>query len=60
MNEACKEHSSGLREMVNACYKASGNVLPNFLAVNFYMVRLNFCTSLWMDKRKLHLKGQYE
>lgn len=37
MNEACKEHSSSLGEMVNSCYKASGNMLPNFLAVNFYM-----------------------
>ncbi|ONK70329.1 uncharacterized protein A4U43_C05F32610 [Asparagus officinalis] len=36
-NEACKEHSGALGEMVNACYKASGNVVPNFLAVNFYM-----------------------
>lgn len=36
-NEACKEHSVGLPEMVDACYKAAGNVMPNFIAVNFYM-----------------------
>ncbi|KAM7516508.1 hypothetical protein LguiA_006091 [Lonicera macranthoides] len=35
--EACKEHSSPLADMVNTCYKAAGNVMPNFLAVNFYM-----------------------
>ncbi|KMZ61668.1 PLC-like phosphodiesterases superfamily protein [Zostera marina] len=35
-NEACKEHSSGLVEMVGTCYKAAGR-LPNFVAVNFYM-----------------------
>ena len=37
-NEACKEHSVGLAEMVDACYKAAGNIMPNFIAVNFYMV----------------------
>ncbi|XP_073004608.1 PI-PLC X domain-containing protein At5g67130 [Typha latifolia] len=36
-NEACKEHSNGLAEMVEACFKAAGNRMPNFLAVNFYM-----------------------
>ncbi|KAF9601084.1 hypothetical protein IFM89_016057 [Coptis chinensis] len=36
-DQACKEHSFGLVEMVNTCYKASGNMMPNFLAVNFYM-----------------------
>ncbi|KAH7520200.1 hypothetical protein FEM48_Zijuj08G0119000 [Ziziphus jujuba var. spinosa] len=36
--DACKEHSTPLAEMVNTCYKAAGNVMPNFLAVNFYMV----------------------
>ncbi|XP_058070164.1 PI-PLC X domain-containing protein At5g67130-like isoform X2 [Magnolia sinica] len=35
--EACKEHSVGLAEMVDACYKEAGNKMPNFLAVNFYM-----------------------
>ncbi|KAF9678515.1 hypothetical protein SADUNF_Sadunf07G0042900 [Salix dunnii] len=35
--EACKEHSTPLAQMVGTCYKAAGNVLPNFLAVNFYM-----------------------
>ncbi|KAJ7952835.1 PI-PLC X domain-containing protein [Quillaja saponaria] len=35
--DACKEHSAPLPQMVNTCYKAAGNVLPNFLAVNFYM-----------------------
>ncbi|CAL9773914.1 unnamed protein product [Musa acuminata subsp. burmannicoides] len=36
-NEACKEHSVGFAEMVDACYRAAGNIMPNFLAVNFYM-----------------------
>uniref|UniRef100_A0A1D1ZHL9 PI-PLC X domain-containing protein At5g67130 n=1 Tax=Anthurium amnicola TaxID=1678845 RepID=A0A1D1ZHL9_9ARAE len=36
-NDACKEHSIGLAEMVVTCYKAAGNVMPNFLAVNYYM-----------------------
>ncbi|CAN8264134.1 unnamed protein product [Cochlearia groenlandica] len=35
--EACKEHSASLSEMVGTCLKASGNIMPNFLAVNFYM-----------------------
>ncbi|KAI4330272.1 hypothetical protein MLD38_028572 [Melastoma candidum] len=35
--DACKEHSTPLTEMVNTCYKAAGNTIPNFLAVNFYM-----------------------
>ncbi|KAH9711957.1 PI-PLC X domain-containing protein [Citrus sinensis] len=35
--DACKEHSTPLAEMVGTCYKAAGNLLPNFLAVNFYM-----------------------
>lgn len=37
-DEACKEHSTALSEMLGTCYKAAGNVMPNFLAVNFYMV----------------------
>ncbi|XP_020581190.1 PI-PLC X domain-containing protein At5g67130 isoform X2 [Phalaenopsis equestris] len=36
-NDACNEHSSGLTEMVNVCYKAAEKLMPNFLAVNFYM-----------------------
>ncbi|MED6135991.1 hypothetical protein PIB30_051791 [Stylosanthes scabra] len=35
--DSCKEHSAPLAEMVNTCYKAAGNVLPNFIAINFYM-----------------------
>ncbi|KAK1422037.1 hypothetical protein QVD17_24879 [Tagetes erecta] len=35
-DEACKENSTPLTDMVAACYKAAGNVMPNFLAVNFY------------------------
>ncbi|XP_059638473.1 PI-PLC X domain-containing protein At5g67130 [Cornus florida] len=35
--EACKEHSASLVDMVGTCYRAAGNVMPNFLAVNFYM-----------------------
>jgi len=36
-NEACKENS-GLPQMIQACYAAAGNRIPNFIAVNFYMV----------------------
>ncbi|KAK1433082.1 hypothetical protein QVD17_09988 [Tagetes erecta] len=35
--EACKENSAPLMDMVATCYKAGGNTMPNFLAVNFYM-----------------------
>ncbi|KAI7732252.1 hypothetical protein M8C21_028409 [Ambrosia artemisiifolia] len=35
--EACKENSAPLMNMVATCYKAAGNTMPNFLAVNFYM-----------------------
>ncbi|XP_061340981.1 PI-PLC X domain-containing protein At5g67130 [Gastrolobium bilobum] len=35
--DSCKDHSAPLVDMVNTCYKAAGNVLPNFVAVNFYM-----------------------
>ncbi|TKY70590.1 PI-PLC X domain-containing protein [Spatholobus suberectus] len=35
--DSCKEHSAPLADMVNTCYKAAGNALPNFIAVNFYM-----------------------
>ena len=38
--DSCKEHSAPLADMVNTCYKAAGNVLPSFVAVNFYMVLL--------------------
>ncbi|VFQ75296.1 unnamed protein product [Cuscuta campestris] len=36
-DEACKEHSTPLSDMVKSCYKAAGNLMPNFVAVNFYM-----------------------
>ncbi|KAL6530152.1 hypothetical protein OROMI_028797 [Orobanche minor] len=36
-NDACKEHSVPLHNMVATCYKSAGNVMPNFVAVNFYM-----------------------
>ncbi|GLU20040.1 hypothetical protein SLE2022_362570 [Rubroshorea leprosula] len=36
-DDACKENSTPLGEMVGTCYKAAGNVMPNFVAVNFYM-----------------------
>ncbi|KAK4262312.1 hypothetical protein QN277_027888 [Acacia crassicarpa] len=36
-SDSCKEHSAPLAAMVNTCYKAAGNMLPNFIAVNFYM-----------------------
>ncbi|KAK8673972.1 hypothetical protein V6N13_112280 [Hibiscus sabdariffa] len=32
----CKEHSSSLVSMIRTCYKAAGNRMPNFLAVDFY------------------------
>ncbi|XVF59392.1 hypothetical protein PTKIN_Ptkin07bG0272200 [Pterospermum kingtungense] len=35
--DACKEHSAPLADMIGTCYKAAGNMMPNFLAVNFYM-----------------------
>ncbi|CAL5326233.1 PI-PLC X domain-containing protein At5g67130-like [Camellia sinensis] len=35
--DACKEHSAILANMVGTCYKAAGNMMPNFLAVDFYM-----------------------
>lgn len=38
--DSCKDHSAPLAAMVNTCYKAAGNMLPNFIAVNFYMVYL--------------------
>ncbi|CDP17722.1 unnamed protein product [Coffea canephora] len=34
--QACKEHSVSRIDMVNTCYKIAGNIMPNFLAVNFY------------------------
>ncbi|KAH9617209.1 hypothetical protein KSS87_015694 [Heliosperma pusillum] len=37
-DEACKENSAPLAEMVGTCYKVAGNVMPNFVAVNFYLV----------------------
>ncbi|CBI21399.3 hypothetical protein VitviT2T_011012 [Vitis vinifera] len=36
-SDSCKEHSATVGELVGTCYKAAGNVMPNFLAVNFYM-----------------------
>ncbi|GAB4848991.1 hypothetical protein Ancab_003804 [Ancistrocladus abbreviatus] len=35
--EACKGNSAPLANMVGTCYKAAGNLMPNFVAVNFYM-----------------------
>ncbi|XP_075498630.1 PI-PLC X domain-containing protein At5g67130 [Primulina tabacum] len=35
--EACKEHSSPVTDMAATCYKSARNMMPNFLAVNFYM-----------------------
>ncbi|KAK8717477.1 hypothetical protein V6N13_044745 [Hibiscus sabdariffa] len=32
----CKEHSSSLVSMIRTCYRAAGNRMPNFLAVDFY------------------------
>ncbi|XWS41888.1 hypothetical protein CRYUN_Cryun17cG0121100 [Craigia yunnanensis] len=36
-DEACKVHSTPLADMIGTCYKAAGSMIPNFLAVNFYM-----------------------
>ncbi|CAA7407582.1 unnamed protein product [Spirodela intermedia] len=36
-SDACREHSRGLAEMVAICYGAAGNLMPNFLAVNYYL-----------------------
>ncbi|CAH9069489.1 unnamed protein product [Cuscuta europaea] len=36
-NEACREHSTALVDTVSICHKAAGNLMPNFVAVNFYM-----------------------
>lgn len=58
--DACKENSAPLAAMVGTCYKAAGNVMPNFLAVNFYMVmtfilqrtnkiRLNIYVNYWLS-----------
>ncbi|GAB2259875.1 hypothetical protein Droror1_Dr00010730 [Drosera rotundifolia] len=35
--QACKENSAPLTSMVATCYKVVGNLMPNFVAVNFYM-----------------------
>ncbi|KAF3623897.1 hypothetical protein FXO38_25122 [Capsicum annuum] len=37
-NGACKEHSTQLVDTAAAGYKAAGNMMPNYVAVNFYMV----------------------
>ncbi|PPR98560.1 hypothetical protein GOBAR_AA22103 [Gossypium barbadense] len=37
-DEACKEHSARLADRIRTCYKAAGSMMPNFLAVNFYLV----------------------
>lgn len=55
-SDACKEHSTPLAEMVGTCFKAAGHVMPNFVAVNFYMVTQFresvifiqiFCSRMW-------------
>lgn len=40
-DEACKENSSPLADMVGTCYKSAGSRMPNFVAVNFYMVLIS-------------------
>ncbi|KAF3614308.1 putative histone-lysine N-methyltransferase CLF-like [Capsicum annuum] len=37
-NGACKEHSTQLIDTAAAGYKAAGNMMPNYVEVNFYMV----------------------
>ena len=39
--DACKENSNGLVQMVDTCNKTAGNLMPNFVAVNYYMVQIN-------------------
>lgn len=36
-SDACKVNSAPLADMVSTCYKATGNRMPNFIAINFYM-----------------------
>ncbi|KAK8653001.1 hypothetical protein V6N13_127022 [Hibiscus sabdariffa] len=36
-NEACQEHSAPPADMIGTCFKAAGSMLPNFIAINFYM-----------------------
>lgn len=50
-SEACKEHSIPLAQMVGTCYKAAGNMMPNFLAVNFYMV----LSLRWREAKQLNV-----
>ncbi|KAL9660360.1 hypothetical protein QQ045_025173 [Rhodiola kirilowii] len=35
--QACQQNSAPLSEMVATCYKAAGNVMPTFVAINYYM-----------------------
>lgn len=52
--DACKENSAPLAAMVGTCYKAAGNRMPNFLAVNFYMVMI-----FHLKKKKQHQNKTY-
>ncbi|GAB2279653.1 hypothetical protein Dimus_014297 [Dionaea muscipula] len=35
--QACKQNSAPLASMVGTCYKSAGSMMPNLVAVNFYM-----------------------
>jgi hypothetical protein len=54
--DSCRENSAPLANMVNTCYKTAGNVLPNFIAVNFYMVLFALlCCQFKFNKKRKHL-----
>jgi positive regulator of sigma E activity len=38
---SCLQNSMGLSDMVKTCYDAAGHRWANFLAVNYYKVRLH-------------------
>jgi hypothetical protein len=43
----CAEHSMGLVDVLRACHAAAGDRWANFLAVDYYKVRIRTC---WKEK----------